>query len=75
MQNLHDDSIDILAIETAASTKGDRAVIEKKIELIKQIRERERFNKIELYDPYPFQVKFHGTGIDCNQRLIPGSPS
>ena len=70
MQNLHDDSIDILAIETAASTKGDRAVIEKKIELIKQIRKRERFNKIELYDPYPFQVKFHGTGIDCNQRLL-----
>ena len=52
MQNLHDDSIDILAIETAARIKDDREVIEKKIELIKQIRERERFNKIELYETF-----------------------
>ena len=34
------------------------------------IREWERYNKIEYYDPYPYQKRFHDTGSDCNRRLL-----
>ena len=43
---------------------------ERSIEILRELRRRERFNKIDLYDPYPYQVKFHKTGGDANQRLL-----
>ena len=29
-----------------------------------------RYNRIELYDPYPYQSKFHETGATANQRHL-----
>ena len=29
-----------------------------------------RYNRIGLYDPYPYQSKFHETGATANQRLL-----
>ncbi len=43
---------------------------ERKVEILKELRKRERYNKIDFYDPYPYQLKFHKTGKDCNQRLL-----
>ncbi len=43
---------------------------ERSVEILRELRRRERFNKIDLYDPYPYQVKFHKTGGDSNQRLL-----
>ena len=43
---------------------------ERKVEILKELRRRERYNKIDFYDPYPYQLKFHKTGKDCNQRLL-----
>jgi len=40
------------------------------LELLKELRQRERFNRINSYDPYPYQKKFHKTGADTNQRLL-----
>jgi len=40
------------------------------LELLKELRQRERFNRINSYDPYPYQKKFHETGADTNQRLL-----
>ena len=28
------------------------------LELLKELRQRERFNRINSYDPYPYQKKF-----------------
>ena len=47
-----------------------RAVLEQAVEIAREIRQRERFNKIDFYDPYPYQLAFHETGSDCNQRLL-----
>ena len=44
--------------------------IERKVEILKELRKRERYNKIDYYDPYPYQVRFHKTGKNCNQRLL-----
>ena len=40
------------------------------LELVRSLRERERFNRIDYYDPYPYQHKFHKTGSEANQRLL-----
>ena len=48
----------------------ERSKLARQIELIKKIREWERYNKIEYYDPYPYQKCFHDTGSDCNLRLL-----
>ena len=40
------------------------------VEIQRQLLERERYNKIELYDPYPYQRRFHDTGAECSQRLL-----
>ena len=40
------------------------------LELVREQRKRERYNRIESYDPYPYQSIFHETGKDCNQRLL-----
>ena len=40
------------------------------LELLKELKQRERYNRVDYYDPYPYQVKFHDTGADSNQRLL-----
>ena len=40
------------------------------LELLRELRQRERFNRIDSYDPYPYQQKFHETGSEANQRLL-----
>jgi phage terminase large subunit-like protein len=38
--------------------------------LLEAQKQRERFNKINYYDPYPYQQDFHATGFKNNQRLL-----
>ena len=40
------------------------------LELAKALNKLERFNKIDQYDPYPYQQDFHKTGANNNQRLL-----
>ena len=40
------------------------------LELLRELRQRERYNRINSYDPYPYQQKFHETGAESNQRLL-----
>ena len=40
------------------------------LELLKELRQRERFNRVDTYDPYPYQLKFHKSGSQANQRLL-----
>ena len=40
------------------------------LELAQALRRIERFNRINQYDPYPYQQKFHKTGSEANQRLL-----
>jgi len=47
-----------------------RAELEKAVEIAREIRKRERYNRIEFYDPYPYQKNFHDTGGSANQRLL-----
>ena len=49
---------------------NEKAKIARQIEIIKKLREHERYNRIEYYDAYPYQKRFHDTGSDCNQRLL-----
>ena len=44
--------------------------INRKLELLREQRKRERFNRIDSYDPYPYQQKFHDTSKESNQRLL-----
>ena len=44
--------------------------MEKAVEIAKELRRRERYNKIDFYDPYPYQQEFHETGVGNNQRLL-----
>ena len=39
-------------------------------ELLRELQGRKRFNRIDEYDPYPYQLKFHKTGSEANQRLL-----
>ena len=52
---------------TQAVTRKDLA---KAVEIAREIRSRERFNKLDFYDPYPYQLNFHKTGSEANQRLL-----
>ena len=40
------------------------------LELAKALNRLERFNKIDQYDPYPYQQDFHKTGANNSQRLL-----
>jgi len=42
------------------------ADIKKAVEIARELKKRERFNKIEFYDPYPYQQEFHSTGASAN---------
>ena len=44
--------------------------LEKAVEIVRELRQRERFERIDLYDPYPYQDKFHETGKTASQRLL-----
>ena len=60
-------------IECAQSTidpTTEKSKIARQIEIIKKLREHERYNRIQYYDPYPYQKRFHNTGSNCNQRLL-----
>ena len=48
----------------------ERSKLARQVEIIKKHREHECYNEIEHYDPYPYQKRFHGTGSNCNQRLL-----
>ena len=47
-----------------------RAELEKAVEIARELKQRERFNRIDFYDPYPYQQGFHETGLEANQRLL-----
>ena len=47
-----------------------RAGLEKAVEIARELKQRERFNRIDFYDPYPYQQGFHETGLEANQRLL-----
>ena len=42
----------------------------KELELKQALRSLVRFSRIDEYDPYPYQQKFHQTGSEANQRLL-----
>ena len=42
----------------------------KELELKQALRSIVRFSRIDEYDPYPYQQKFHQTGSEANQRLL-----
>jgi len=44
--------------------------INRKLELLREQKKRIRFNRIDQYDPYPYQQQFHETSKDSNQRLL-----
>ena len=48
----------------------ERSKQARQVEIIKKHREHECYSEIEYYDPYPYQKRFHGTGSNCNQRLL-----
>ena len=60
--------------ELAQSVKGrplaTRNELEKAVEVARELRQRERYNRLDFYDPYPYQLRFHETGADANQRLL-----
>ena len=66
-----------MQIEQALNVKPKRSTpvatrseLEKAVEIAREIRTRERFNKLDFYDPYPYQKNFHETGSEANQRLL-----
>ncbi len=62
-----------MQLERAKSAKRSmppRVELEKAVEIAREIRTRERFNKLDFYDPYPYQQNFHETGSEANQRLL-----
>jgi phage terminase large subunit-like protein len=44
--------------------------LEQAVGIVRELRQRERFERIDLYDPYPYQAKFHETGKSGSQRLL-----
>ena len=52
---------------TQAETREE---LERAVEIARELRKRERFNRIDFYDPYPYQINFHSTGASANQRLL-----
>ena len=48
----------------------DRKKLEQALATAKELHKRQKYNRIEFYDPYPFQKDFHKTGFENNQRLL-----
>lgn len=51
-------------------TQSEKQKLARQVEILKKLRDHERFNKIEYYDPYPYQKRFHDTGANSSQRLL-----
>ena len=62
----------VLSAKQPRSTQAaaTRAELAKAVEVARELRKRERYGKIDLYDPYPYQKRFHDTGAEANQRLL-----
>ena len=43
---------------------------QRELTLERELRQRERYTRVESYDPYPYQLKFHESGAGANQRLL-----
>jgi phage terminase large subunit-like protein len=43
---------------------------QRELTLERELRQRERYTRVESYDPYPYQLKFHESGAEANQRLL-----
>jgi phage terminase large subunit-like protein len=50
--------------------QASRVELQKAVEMMRELRRRERYNKLDFYDPYPYQKGFHETGLEANQRLL-----
>ena len=66
-----------MQVERALSAKrpqstppATRKDLEKALEIVREISARKRYNKVDFYDPYPYQLNFHETGSEANQRLL-----
>ena len=46
--------------------QNEKATLACQIEIIKKLREHARYNKIEYFDPYPFQKQF----LDINILIV-----
>ena len=46
------------------------AELQQAVDIARELRQRERYNRIDFYDPYPYQKMFHDTGSQANQRLL-----
>ena len=57
-------------IAKAQRSRLVRSELEKAVGIAKELRQRERYNRIDAYDPYPYQLAFHETGALANQRLL-----
>ena len=57
-------------LKKQTSNDEPREVVARKIELIKLIKERERFNQLDEYDPYPFQDRFIETTQTALQTVL-----
>ena len=44
--------------------------LQQAVDIARELRQRERYNRKDLYDPYPYQEAFHKTGSESNQRLL-----
>ena len=44
--------------------------LQQAVDIARELRQRERYNRIDSYDPYPYQSAFHKTGSEANQRLL-----
>ena len=58
-----------LAVQTL-DPAVEHQVLSRKVDLIKQIRERELYNQLDEYDPYPFQYRFLETTRECSQTVL-----
>ena len=45
--------------------KASRVELQKAVEVMRELRKRERYNKLDFYDPYPYQQGFHETGLEA----------
>jgi len=59
-----------MQVEHPLRSKQEPLDMEKAVEIAKEIKKRQRFSKIDFYDPYPYQEEFHSTGVGANQRLL-----
>ena len=39
-------------------------------QIISTLKKRQEENRLNYYKPYRFQINFHETGVEANQRLL-----